>query len=107
MQDISRLSSLLSRRTFLRGSSLGLGNIALGSLLARDGFAHGATDSINQGARPDLPHHPPRIKRVIFLCMAGGPSHLETFDEKPELARLDGQPCLLYTSDAADDLYTV
>ena len=92
MQDISRLSSLLSRRTFLRGSSLGLGNIAFSSLLARDGFAHGATDSINRGARPDLPHHPPRIKRVIFLCMAGGPSHLETFDEKPELARLDGQP---------------
>ncbi|WP_436717925.1 DUF1501 domain-containing protein [Roseiconus lacunae] len=39
-----------------------------------------------------LPNIPPRVKRVIFLCMAGGPSHLETFDEKPELARLDGQP---------------
>jgi hypothetical protein len=92
MQDISRLSNLHSRRTFLRASGLGLGNIAFGSLLAQDGFARDATNAINEGARPDLPHHPPRIKRVIFLCMAGGPSHLETFDEKPELARLDGQP---------------
>ena len=41
---------------------------------------------------PQLPHHAPRVKRVIFLCMAGGPSHLETFDYKPKLARLDGQP---------------
>lgn len=40
----------------------------------------------------DLPHFAPRIKRVIFLCMAGGPSHLETFDYKPELAKLDGKP---------------
>ena len=37
-------------------------------------------------------HHPPRIKRVIHLCMAGGPSHLETFDHKPMLAQLDGKP---------------
>jgi len=39
-----------------------------------------------------LPHYPPKIKRVIFLCMAGGPSHLETFDYKPKLAEMDGQP---------------
>lgn len=41
---------------------------------------------------PGLPHLPPRVKRVIFLCMAGGPSHLETFDQKPELERLHDQP---------------
>jgi len=58
-------------------------------LLADEGHS---APSATAGARPDLPHHPPRIKRVIFLCMAGGPSHLETFDYKPELARLDGQP---------------
>ena len=39
-----------------------------------------------------MPHFTAKAKRVIFLCMAGGPSHLETFDHKPELARLDGQP---------------
>ena len=37
-------------------------------------------------------HLPPRVKRVIFLCMAGGPSHLESFDHKPKLAEMDGQP---------------
>ncbi|MDC0934952.1 DUF1501 domain-containing protein [Pirellulales bacterium] len=41
---------------------------------------------------PGLPHHQPKARRVIFLCMAGGPSHLETFDPKPKLAELDGQP---------------
>ena len=39
-----------------------------------------------------LPHFDPRVKRVIFLCMAGGPSHLETFDDKPALAKMDGKP---------------
>ena len=39
-----------------------------------------------------LPHYPPKIKRVIFLCMAGGPSHLETFDYKAKLAEMDGKP---------------
>ncbi|MFB3105028.1 MAG: DUF1501 domain-containing protein, partial [Pseudomonadales bacterium] len=39
-----------------------------------------------------LPGHRARVKRVIFLCMAGGPSHLETFDYKPKLAEMDGQP---------------
>jgi hypothetical protein len=37
-------------------------------------------------------HHPPKAKSVIFLCLAGGPSHLETFDHKPVLAKLDGEP---------------
>ncbi len=73
--------NMLARRTFLR--RVGLGSVALSSLL--DGEAGAATLA-------DVPHHRPRIKRVIHLCMAGGPSHLETFDNKPELARLDGQP---------------
>src|SRR3954468_12890773 len=37
-------------------------------------------------------HHPPKVKRVIWLTMAGGPSQLETFDFKPKLAQMDGQP---------------
>ncbi len=48
-----------------------------------------------QGLSPGVagfPQFPAKAKRVIFLCMAGGPSHLETFDYKPELARLHGQP---------------
>ena len=73
------------RRTFLRQAGVGLGAAALGGLLAREGRC----------AKPGIvgtPHHPPKVKRVIFLCMAGGPSHLETFDYKPKLAELDGKP---------------
>ena len=85
-----------NRRTFLRRSGVGLGSMALTSLLQETGFAApGKTEStggdITPGL-PGLPHFAPRAKRVIFLCMAGGPSHLETFDEKPMLAKIDGQP---------------
>ncbi len=79
-----------NRRTFLSSCGLGVGSAALSTLLAKDSLA--AASSANPPGRAGLPHHPPRIKRVIFLCMAGGPSHLETFDYKPELAKLDGQP---------------
>jgi hypothetical protein len=76
-----------NRRTFLKRSSLG--SVALSSLLG--GEVQGASP-VNAGARDDIPHFPARVKRVIFLCMAGGPSHLETFDYKPKLNELDGKP---------------
>jgi hypothetical protein len=71
-----------SRRDFLCRAGGGFGALALSALLAED------------AARADEPktHFKPRAKRVIFLFMAGGPSHLETFDPKPELQRLHGQP---------------
>ncbi len=69
---------------------MGFGAIALQSLLAGDAKAR--NDASSLGGLPTLPHHPPRAKRVIFLYMSGGPSQLETFDYKPELDRLDGQP---------------
>ena len=75
-----------ARRTFLKSSGVGLGSLALTGLLQRDGVAG------IPGAYEGVPHHAPRVKRVIFLCMAGGPSHLETFDYKPKLAELDGRP---------------
>lgn len=74
----------VNRRQFLGSLSLGIGAAALSQWLPG-----------NAGAAPDLllPSTAlPRAKRVIFLCMAGGPSHLETFDEKPQLAALDGEP---------------
>lgn len=74
------LNNYWKRRAFLARSGVGLGAAALGSLWQRE--AVGAAVS----------HFAPRAKRVIFLCMAGGPSHLETFDYKPELAKLHGQP---------------
>ncbi len=75
----------IKRRTFLTQSAYGLGGLALASLLERASGApgHGVITT---------PHFPIKAKRVIHLCMAGGPSHLETFDWKPDLKRLDGKP---------------
>ena len=79
-----------SRRTFLQHSSLGLGATALATMLNADTAAV-AGDDPSFGVVNPL-HVPAKAKRVIFLCMAGGPSHLETFDYKPKLAEMDGQP---------------
>jgi hypothetical protein len=73
----------LTRRTFLSRSSVGLGATALASLLPA---------SINGEELAGLPHFAATAKRVIFLYMSGGPSHLELFDPKPALARLDRAP---------------
>lgn len=81
----------LNRRTFLSRSGVGLGSVALGSLLARDGFAETKSGGGVAG-QPGLPNLPQKVKRVIFLCMSGGPSHLETFDYKPKLAEMNGKP---------------
>ncbi len=80
------MNNAINRRTFLSHTGVGLGSLALTNLLL------GETLGSSAGADNGLPHFKPRVKRVMFLCMAGGPSHLETFDYKPELARLDGQP---------------
>ncbi|TWT97832.1 hypothetical protein Pla108_19840 [Botrimarina colliarenosi] len=88
----------LQRRTFLGQSALGLGSVALASLLGKSAPAFASSSSSPVDPRLASPgllnplHHLPRAKRVIFLCMAGGPSHLELFDEKPALAKLDGAP---------------
>ena len=77
----------LTRRTFLGNTARGLGSLALGSLLGGSLFA----EEKWRGLISPL-HFPPKAKRVIWLTMAGGPSHLETFDWKPELAKMDGKP---------------
>jgi uncharacterized protein DUF1501 len=80
----------LTRRAFLGRSTQGLGALALTSLLAPRGLTASASDSKGGvlGASPI----PQKVKRVVWLSMAGGPSHLETFDPKPKLAELNGQP---------------
>jgi len=82
-----------TRRTFLRHGSIGIGSAALAALLQKDAAAAPAANASSGtlGALKTL-HFPQKAKRVIFLCMAGGPSHLETFDYKPELAKLDSKP---------------
>lgn len=91
--DDSEITAL-KRRTFLRRTGVGIGAAALQSLLLADkrskSFASEST--AEPMGRSDLPHYQPRVKNVIFLCMAGGPSHLETFDYKPQLDALNGQP---------------
>ncbi|MCS6777399.1 MAG: DUF1501 domain-containing protein [Chthonomonadaceae bacterium] len=83
----------VTRRHFLRECGIGLGKIALASLLT-DAFAPGAQARqrpLNPLA-PRQPHFKPKAKRVIHLFMAGAPSQLDLFDYKPELARYEGQP---------------
>jgi hypothetical protein len=79
-----------TRRDFLEQAGGGLGAIALSWLLHADD-ARGAVESPGPlAARP--PHFPAKARSVIYLFMHGGPSHLETFDPKPDLQRLSGQP---------------
>jgi len=80
-----------TRRAFLGRCGVGFGAAALTSLLAREHAAAAGSGSGSNGL-PGFPQLPVRAKRVIYLYMSGGPSHLETFDPKPELARLHGQP---------------
>ena len=83
----------LKRRAFLRRSMTGIGSGALAALMLRDAPRTSAGESRNKWTGAIEPLHHPRIaKRVIWLTMAGGPSHLETFDHKPELARQHGRP---------------
>jgi hypothetical protein len=77
-----------ARRWFLRDCAVGLGAMSLQQLLG--GSRVLAADPSNPLA-PRQPHHEPRATRVIYLFMAGAPSHLDLFDYKPELARRDGQ----------------
>ena len=73
-----------SRRDFLKYTSNGFGMLALASMLAEETAAA-------RKDRPAGPHHPPRAKNVIFCFMDGGPSHVDSFDYKPELARQQGK----------------
>lgn len=88
-----------TRRSFLSKSVTGIGMTALASMLdpALVSSAHGVENALLDGSldskgKLNPLHHAPKAKRVIFLCQAGGMSHLETFDHKPELARLHDKP---------------
>ncbi len=96
--DDPRLS--VTRRHFFRDCGVGVGKIALASLLAAETTSARAGDvaggSIPTADRdpmaPRPPHFAPKATRVIFLFMAGAPSQLDLFDRKPELAKYDGRP---------------
>ena len=80
---------LVTRRWFFQQCAVGLGAVALNALLQQDGLA--ATMAGLDPMSPKKPHHAPKAKRVIHLFMGGGPSHLELFDNKPELAKWNGK----------------
>jgi len=94
MNLILERNLMVTRRHFFRECGVGLGKIALASLLT-DAFARrasAATDPAGNPLVPLAPHFAPKAKRVIHLFMAGAPSQLDLFDYKPKLAELEGKP---------------
>ena len=89
MTSFQSLRSRVHRRSFLGQSLGGLGTFALANVLNPQLFAD---TKVERWPGAIKPHHKPKVKRVIWLYMAGGPSHLETFDYKPKLAEMHGQP---------------
>jgi hypothetical protein len=81
-----------SRRQLLQNCGAGFGTIALNDLLARTASAGQNSSAASNPLLSQPGHFPARAKRVIFLFMHGGPSHVDTFDYKPLLAKHDGQP---------------
>ena len=90
MNDSERHAQLIGqahrRRWFLGQCGIGLGGMAVNALMARAGFGNAGT----RGLAPQQPPLPAKVKRVIYMFQAGGPSHLELFDPKPTLTKLDG-----------------
>src|SRR5690348_15490929 len=102
--------SQLTRRDMLKSAGCGFGYLAFAGLCgqlfgtrsasasvggasgrAARAFQAAAVDGYVSPLAPKMPHFAPRAKRVIFLFMQGGPSHVDTFDHKPALARADGK----------------
>ena len=94
MQHESNSLQSRTRRHFFKDCRIGLGSMALASLLADRSSAAksgGAHDNTSRPMQPKDSHFTPKAKQVIFLFMAGGPSQLELFDYKPKLQEFDGK----------------
>jgi hypothetical protein len=92
------VTSMHTRRHFLKECAFGFGALALGSLLQSCGLGSGSNSSNPlfdpaHPLAPKMPHFAGRAKSIIYLHMAGAPSQLELFDYKPDLMKLDGQDC--------------
>jgi hypothetical protein len=94
MQSLTELAAAqyFTRRQFFSRCALGLGSIALASLLNERRALGAAPTQLPNPMAPRPPHLAPRAKNIIYLFMAGGPSQLELFDYKPRLVELNGQP---------------
>jgi Protein of unknown function (DUF1501) len=80
----------VTRRWFFRDCAVGLGTLALAELLGKKALASPPGNELPDPLAPKEPHHAAKAKRVVYLFMAGAPSHLELFDYRPQLARYDG-----------------
>ena len=104
MMDVRTLAydNLPDRRAALKSTAIGFGQLAFASLLQQQGWCNGgdtssepisgSSESNDAGGIVLGPHHKARAKRVVFLFMKGGPSHVDTFDPKPMLDRHHGKP---------------
>src|SRR5437870_4639795 len=79
---------MFSRRSLLKSTASGFGYLAFAALAHEQARADAKANPL----APKLPHFKTKAKRVIFLCMEGGPSHVDTFDYKPKLVADDGKP---------------
>jgi len=94
MNAMNHDSSLreITRRHFFSRCSMGVGSLALASLMAERGLAATPSLQMKNPLEPKRTHFPAKAKNVIFLFMAGGPSQLDLFEHKPKLTELNGQP---------------
>src|SRR5262245_28582390 len=88
--ECNRFQPVYSRRDLLRASACGFGQVMLAALAAGRVRADSGATAAPAGAR--APHFAPRAKRIIFLFMWGGPSHVDLFDPKPRLNADTGKP---------------
>lgn len=98
MDPIREQIEMMTRRHFFgRTTGIGLGSVALASLLAEAGHAGRTADQVKPGAGvttgglPGLPHFPPKAKRAIYLHMNGGPSQMDLLDYKPKMDQWFGK----------------
>src|SRR5438445_11666531 len=88
MNQYPNQNAFITRRHFFSQCSVGLGSIALASMMRGSGGELAAVSPL----APQPTHFSPRAKNIIYLFMAGGPSQLELFDFKPKLVELNGEP---------------
>jgi hypothetical protein len=93
MDPLEQIRLTRSRRQFLQGSGVGLGAIALGSLLAERSWAKRSSLAASNPLAARKPQFAPKAKHVIYLHMIGAPSQLDLFDYKPKLVEHDGEAC--------------
>jgi hypothetical protein len=86
--DQQEQATHVSRRWFMEQCGVGMGALALQHLLGTEGYAQ--TAGGENPLAPKKPHFAPKVKNIIYLFMGGAPSHLEMFDNKPQLAKFDG-----------------